>query len=220
MDENEKREIIAGRIAKEINDGDVVNLGIGLPEMVADYIDPEIDVVFQAENGILMMGGKAEPGKENKNIINAGCKHVTVRTGASFFDSSTSFSLIRGGHVDVTVLGVLEVDRRGSFASHKIPGKKVPGMGGAMDLVSGARRVIIATTHNKKNGTNTIVEKLSLPATAIAKADLIVTELAVFSIGENGLILEEIDSSTNITDLYTFTGCSFEVSQDLKTYGF
>ncbi len=181
--DNEK-EIIARRVAMEIKDGNVVNLGIGLPELVADYIPEGMDVNFQAENGILGMGGTCNPGEENKDVINAGCKYVQVNPGAMFFDSATSFAFIRGGHVDVTVLGVLEIDETGTFASHKIPGKKVPGMGGAMDLVMGAKKVIVATTHTKR-GEKTIVKKISLPATAVSKVDLIITELAVHQ-GDQG----------------------------------
>lgn len=210
------KEIIAKRVAQEIKDGDVVNLGIGLPEMVANYIDEDMTVYFQAENGIMGMGGVAEGDDIDVNVINAGCKHVLTNKGACYFDSATSFAIIRGGHVDITVLGVLQVDETGSFASHKIPGKRIPGMGGAMDLVTGAKQVIVATTHTKKGGTPTIVKKISLPATAVNKVNMIVTELAVIRVTDAGLVLEEIAEGHTIEEIQELTEPQLIVSTHLK----
>lgn len=218
MSDLDSKSIIAKRIAEEIMEGDVVNLGIGLPEMVADYIPGDKHVFLQSENGIIGMGRLAKADEIDKNIINAGNKYVIVEKGACFFDSATSFGIIGGGHVDVTVLGVLEIDKNGSFASHKIPGKLVPGMGGAMDLVSGAKKVIIATTHNKKNGNSTIVEKLTLPATAFEKAHLIITELAVMRVTKEGLVVEEIADGITVDELQVRTGAKLIVSDQLKLF--
>ena len=210
------KDSIAKRVAQEINDGDVVNLGIGLPELVANFISPEYMVCFQAENGILGMGGMAAEEDKDNNVINAGCKRVEVKPQGCFFDSATSFGIIRGGHVDVTVLGVLEVTEDGSFASHKIPGKRVPGMGGAMDLVSGAKKVIVATTHTQKDGSAKILKKLSLPATAVKRVNLIVTELCVIRVTDAGLVLEEITEGYTVEDIQKVTEPQLIISENLK----
>ena len=160
------KEIIAARVAKELKDGDVVNLGIGLPTMVANFLPEGVHIILQSENGIMGMGPAAEPGKEDVDIINAGAQYVTVNTGAMFFDSATSFGIIRGGHVDATILGALEVDRHGNLANWIVPGKMVPGMGGAMDLVVGAKKVIIAMQHTQK-GAHKILKECRLPYTAV-----------------------------------------------------
>ena len=159
------KEIIARRAARELHDGDIVNLGIGLPTLVTDYLDSDIEVILQSENGILGMKGAAEPHEINPDVTNAGGSHVSVHKFASFFDSATSFGFIRGGHVDVTILGALQVDRDGSLASHIVPGKMVPGMGGAMDLVAGAKNVIVVMTHTAKGDAPKILEKCTLPLT-------------------------------------------------------
>ena len=158
--------VISKRAARFLNDGDVVNLGIGMPEMVANYLPEDVHVIFQSENGIMGMSSAADPANEDTNVSNAGGKYVTVIPGAMFFDSATSFGLIRGGHVDATILGALQVDEEGSLASHIIPGKLVPGMGGAMDLVAGAENVIVITTHTDKKGGAKILKKCTLPLTA------------------------------------------------------
>lgn len=220
------KEIIARRVAKEIQDGDVVNLGIGLPEMTAKYIPEGMDVFLQSENGMLGMGALIYSGMYgagerlidtvvNKDYINAGCKFVTAKPGACFFDSATSFLLIRGGHVDVTVLGALQVDQEGNLANHIIPGKMAPGMGGAMDLVNGTRKVIIATTHTQK-GIPKLKKKLTLPATAIKCVDMIVTELGVFSIEESGLVMQEIVDGISIEEVQAQTEAEIMVSPSLK----
>ncbi|MGL5436068.1 MAG: 3-oxoacid CoA-transferase subunit B [Lachnospiraceae bacterium] len=195
------KERIARRVAKELQDGNVVNLGIGLPTMVADYVPEGMTIHLQSENGILGMGPVPDANTYDPNIVNAGGKPVTVETGACYFDSAFSFSIIRGGHVDVTVLGALQVDQNGSLASHIIPGKMVPGMGGAMDLVTGSKKVIIAMTHTAKDGSPKILNEISLPATAVNRVHQIVTELAVIDVTENGLVLKEIAVDTTVEEV-------------------
>ena len=212
----EAKEFIARRIAKELKDGDVVNLGIGLPTMVANYIPNDIDVVFQSENGFVGLGQAAKKGYEDKDIVNAGAQHVTINKGAAFFDSAVSFGIIRGGHVDVTVLGALEVDEKGNLANFMIPGKMVPGMGGAMDLVSGAKKVIIAMTHTAK-GEAKILKKCTLPLTAAGKVKLIVTELAVIEVMPYGLLLKEIAPGITVEDVLRLTEANLIISDELKT---
>ena len=193
----------------------MVNLGIGMPTMVANYIPEGHDVIFQSENGFVGLGLAAEEGKENKDIINAGAQYVTVKKGAAFFDSATSFGIIRGGHVDVTVLGALQVDEKGNLASHMIPGKMVPGMGGAMDLVSGAKKVIIAMTHTAK-GQPKILKKCILPLTAKNKVSLIVTEDAVIEVTPYGLVLKEIGAHITLEEVIKRTDATLLISDDLK----
>jgi 3-oxoacid CoA-transferase, B subunit len=210
--------IIAQRAAKEIKDGDVVNLGIGLPTMLGDYMAPGIDVTFQAENGILGMDKIATPENRDKDVVNAGGVNVTVRPGAMFFDSATSFGIIRGGHVDVTVLGALEVDEEGSLASHIIPGKMVPGMGGAMDLVAGARKVIIVTTHTAKGDSLKILKKCSLPLTAYRKVSMIITELAVIEVTNEGLILREVQKESSVEEVVAKTGAKLIIPEQVGSF--
>lgn len=210
------KEIIAKRVAKELKDGQLVNLGVGLPTMVANYIPEDIQVFLQSENGMVGMGGTPEEGKEDKDIVNAGGQFVTILPSGCFFDSATSFSLIRGGHVDVTVLGALEVDMKGNLANWIIPGKKVPGMGGAMDLVTGARKVIVAMQHTGK-GNPKILKECTLPLTAKGAVDLIVTELGVFEVAEEGLILREIHKDTTIEEIKSVTHADLIIPEDLIT---
>lgn len=197
---NEK-EIIAARIALELEDGDLVNLGIGIPTLVANYVPEEKRVTFQAENGIIGLGSLTE---EDTYIVNAGGMKASILPGGAFIDSITSFTFIRGGHIDITVLGALEVDQEGSIASWIIPGKKVPGMGGAMDLVTGAKRVIIALTHTNK-GKPKILKKCRLPLTAAHQADLIVSEMAVMKVEKDGLHLLEVHPDYTIQDVINST---------------
>jgi len=209
------KEIIARRAAKELKDGDVVNLGIGLPTLVADYLPAGVDIVFQSENGIMGMGPTPDAGKINPDITNAGGKPATVRTGAMFFDTAASFCIIRGGHVDATILGALEVDEKGNIANWIVPGKMVPGMGGAMDLVVGAKRVIVAMTHTQ-NGKPKIVKQCTLPYTALGVVDLIITEMGVFKITDNGLLLAEINPDFTKEQVQEATGTKIVISPYLK----
>lgn len=213
----EIKEMIAERIAKELKDGDVVNLGIGLPTLVANYIPDHINVMLQSENGFVGLGPAADESNKNKNIVNAGGQHVTINKGAAFFDSATSFGIIRGGHVDVTVLGALEVDEKGNLANYMIPGKMVPGMGGAMDLVSGAKKVIIAMTHTSK-GAPKILKECTLPLTAVGQVDLIVTEKGVIEVTKDGLVLKEVAPGVTVEDVINSTEAKLIVADELKIY--
>jgi len=215
-DPKKMREIIARRVALELNDGDIVNLGIGIPTLVANYLPEGIDIFLQSENGILGMGPAPENGYENKDLNNAGGQPVSFIPGSISFDSTTSFGLIRGGHVDATVLGALQVDSYGQLANWMIPGKIVPGMGGAMDLVTGAKKVIVSMTHTNKNGSPKIIEKCTLPLTSIRKIDMIVTEMAVIEVTEDGLILRELGPETTVEDVIEKTGAKLTISEDLK----
>ncbi|WP_160688186.1 3-oxoacid CoA-transferase subunit B [Clostridium sp. C2-6-12] len=215
MDSKNAKEFIARRIAMELKDGDVVNLGIGLPTMVANYLPNGIDVIFQSENGFVGLGNAPEDGKEDKDIVNAGAQYVTINKGAAFFDSATSFGIIRGGHVDVTVLGALEVDEKGNLANYMIPGKMVPGMGGAMDLVSGAKKVIIAMLHTAK-GESKILKQCRLPLTAVGKVSLIVTDMAVMEVTKEGLLLKEIAEGLTVEDVINATEAELIIPDDLR----
>lgn len=203
------KQIIASRIALELNNGDLVNLGIGIPTLVANYIPKGKTITFQSENGIIGLGGLVE---EETEIVNAGGMGSSILAGGAFIDSATSFSFIRGGHIDVTVLGALEVDQEGSLASWIIPGKKVPGMGGAMDLVTGAKKVIIATKHTNR-GIPKILKKCSLPLTAAHQVNLIVTEMAVMEIKEDGLHLNEVHPDYTVADVVKATEADLIINE-------
>ena len=211
----DSKEFIARRIAKELKDGDVVNLGIGLPTMVANYIPESVNVILQSENGFIGIGQAPEVGKEDKDVVNAGGQLVTIKKGGAYFDSATSFGIIRGGHVHATVLGALEVDEKGNLASHMIPGKMIPGMGGAMDLVSGAKKVIIAMIHSSKGGPK-ILKKCRLPLTAVGKVNLIVTEMAVIEVTSHGLMLKEIAPGVTVEDVLKGTEANLIIHDELK----
>jgi 3-oxoacid CoA-transferase B subunit len=198
------KELIARRVAKELHDGDVVNLGIGLPTLVANFVPQGIDVTFQSENGMLGLGPVPEKGKEDWDLTNAGGNPVTMFTGGVFFDSATSFGIIRGGHVDVTVLGSLQVDEEGSIANWIIPGKMVPGMGGAMDLLVGAKKVIVAMQHTSGEQLK-ILKKCTLPLTAVKEVNLIVTELGVIEVTSEGLLLLELAEGVSIEQIQAVT---------------
>jgi len=200
--------MIAKRVAKELKDGYMVNLGIGLPTMVADYLDS--DVIFQSENGMLGLGPKPDDGNVDTDITNAGGQPVTIVPGGMYFDSSYSFSLIRGGHVDATVLGALQVDEKGNLANWMIPGKMVPGMGGAMDLVTGAKKVIIAMLHTAK-GRPKILKECTLPLTALNVVDMIVTELCVFEFIDGKLTLTELSDGVSVDDVKQVTEAKFDI---------
>lgn len=215
MDKKERKAFIAKRVAKELHDGDVVNLGIGLPTMVANYVPEGMDVTFQSENGFVGLGPAPEEGKEDKDIINAGGMPVTIKEGGVFFDSATSFGIIRGGHVDMTVLGALQVDGKGNLANWMIPGKMVPGMGGAMDLVVGAKKVIVAMEHTVK-GNPKILKECNLPLTAAGEVDLIITEMGVMEVTDKGLVLTEINPEFTVEDVKNATEAELIVADDLK----
>lgn len=207
------KEIIARRVALELNDGDVVNLGIGLPTQVADYLAPDIHVTFQSENGFLGLGSVTE---ENPWLVNAGGQPCGLIPGAAMFDSAFSFALIRGGHVDVCVLGGLQVDEHGNLANWVVPGKMVPGMGGAMDLVSGAKKVLIAMEHCAKNGDSKLLHNCTYPLTAVCCVSKVITERAVFSFSDGKMQLDEIREGISLDEIYACTEASFTVSDTLR----
>jgi acetate CoA/acetoacetate CoA-transferase beta subunit len=215
MDKNMEKDCIAKRVAKELKDGDVVNLGIGLPTLVANYIPEGMEIILQSENGFLGMGPAPEKGKEDPYLVNAGGTYTTINPGGVFFDSAESFVIIRGGHVDVTVLGALEVDEKGNLANWMIPGKMVSGMGGAMDLVTGAKKVIVAMNHTAK-GAHKILKECKLPLTAVNAVDLIITEMAVMEVTDKGLVLKEINAEYTVEEVQKVTGAILIVSEDLK----
>jgi acetate CoA/acetoacetate CoA-transferase beta subunit len=204
------KEIIARRVALEIKADMLVNLGIGLPSLVAHYLPKNVHVFFQAENGVIGLGPRPPEGMEDPDLTDAGGGYVTAMPGAASIDSAMSFGLIRGGHLDMTVLGGLEVDERGYLANWMVPGKMVPGMGGAMDLVSGARRVVVAMVHTAKGG-HKIVPRCSLPLTATRRVSLIVTEMAVIEPTEAGLVLRERGPGCSVEDVVKATGAKLVV---------
>lgn len=209
------KELIARRVAKELKDGDVVNLGIGLPTMVANYVEPGIDITFQSENGMLGLGPAPDKEHEDWDLTNAGGKPVTMSIGGVFFDSSISFGIIRGGHVDATVLGSLQVDEEGNIANWIIPGKMVPGMGGAMDLLVGAKKVIVAMQHTS-NGEPKILKKCTLPFTAVKEVNMIVTELGVMEVTPEGIVLTEVAPGVTPEDVQAATEATLIISKNLK----
>lgn len=210
----DKKEFIARRVAKELKDGDVVNLGIGLPTMVANYVPKNMNVSFQSENGFIGLGPAPLEGEEDPYIVNAGAQCVTILPGGVFFDSVTSFGIIRGGHVDITVLGALQVDEKGNLANWMIPGKMVPGMGGAMDLVVGAKKVIVAMEHTVK-GNHKIFKKCNLPLTAAGEVNLIITEMGVMEVTSKGLLLKEINPEYTIDEIKSATEAELIIAENL-----
>ncbi|RKQ35897.1 3-oxoacid CoA-transferase subunit B [Oceanobacillus halophilus] len=206
---------IAWRAAQELQTG-VVNLGIGIPTMVADYL-PRGKVTLHSENGILGVGPSPAPEEEDPDLINAGKAPVTIQPHSSFFDSSLSFAMMRGGHLDATVIGALQVAQNGDIASWAIPGKDVLGVGGAMDLVAGAKRVIVATTHVTPKGEAKILPKCTYPLTATKRVDTIITEYAVFKIRQGKLMLVEKIDEISFEDLLTITGASYQIAEDFRT---
>jgi len=215
IDPDRAKELIARRVAKELKDGDVVNLGIGLPTSVANYLPDGVHILLQSENGMIGMGANPPAGKEDPNVVDAGGGFSSILPQGAFFDSATSFGFIRGGHVDLCVLGALQVDQEGNLANWIIPGKMVPGMGGAMDLVTGSRRVIVAMLHSAK-GQAKILKKCTLPLTAKGEVDLIVTELGVFKFDGKGLVMTEIGEGVSMDEVRVATEAEFRVSPGLK----
>ncbi|SEN69211.1 CoA transferase subunit B [Lihuaxuella thermophila] len=201
----ESRNRIAQRAAKEIKDGMIVNLGIGIPTLVANYIPEEVHVMFHAENGILGTGPSPAPGEEDPNLCNAGGYPVTLQPGASYFDSAVAFGMIRRGYLDITILGALEVSEKGDLANWIVPGKRVPGMGGAMELAQKAKKVIVLMNHVNKQGKSKILKQCTLPLTAKEAVDLIITDMAVMEVTKDGLLLKEVMSPYTVEDVIQHT---------------
>lgn len=212
------RERIARRAALEVEDGMIINLGIGIPTLVADFISPEKRVLFHAENGVLGTGASPQKGEENPMLCNAGGFPVTIVPGASFFDSATAFAIIRRGLLDMTILGVLEVSEKGDIANWIVPGKRVPGMGGAMELAQKAKKVMVLTTHLEKNGRSKIVRECNLPLTARNSADLIITDMAVMEVREDGLYLKEVMYPYTIADVIAATEAELKIDGEVGVF--
>jgi acetate CoA/acetoacetate CoA-transferase beta subunit len=215
MDKNMIKEFIAKRVARMLKDGDVVNLGIGMPTLVANYLPEGANIFLQSENGFIGVGPAPEQGKEDKKIVKAGGQCVTILPGGVFFDSATSFGIIRGGHVDMTVLGALQVDEKGNLANWMIPGKMVPGMGGAMDLVTGAKKVTIAMEHTAK-GAPKILKECTLPLTAAHQVDYIVTEMGFMEVTKEGIVLREINPEFTVEEVQAATEATLIIPEDMK----
>lgn len=210
LTKDQAQEAIARRVAQEFRNGDVVTLGIGLPTKAVSYLPPDVNIIVQSENGVLGVGTYQDDTNRDKDVTNAGGVGVTVNAGGCFVDSLMSFSMMRGGHIDITVLGALQVDSLGNLANWCIPGKFTPGMGGAMDLVAGTKKLIVAMEHTAK-GAPKILKRCTLPLTAVHKVDMIITEKAVFDVTSHGLILREISPYSSLEDIRLTTDADFKV---------
>ncbi len=215
MEKAEIRETIAKRAAKELHDGDIVNLGIGIPTMIPNYLPEGVTVTLQTENGMVGMGPTPAEGQEDPEMVNAGGGYITAVPGAASFSSATSFGIIRGGHVDATILGAMQVDENGDLANWMIPGKLTPGMGGAMDLIVGAKRVILAMEHTQK-GNPKILKKCNLPLTAKGQVNLIITEMGVMEVTPKGIVLKEIHPEFTVDQVKAATEAELIIADDLK----
>jgi 3-oxoacid CoA-transferase subunit B len=212
------RERIVKRVARELKDGDYVNLGIGMPTMVANYVPPGIHITLHSENGMLGVGPYPREDEIDSDLINAGKETITETAGSSYFNSAESFGMVRGGHIDLTVLGALQVDEQGNLANWMIPGKVVKGMGGAMDLVAGAKRVVVAMEHTTREGGHKILKRVTLPVTGLKVVNLIVTELAAMEVTARGLVLKEIAADTTLDAVRKATGAELIVEGTPGTF--
>jgi acetate CoA/acetoacetate CoA-transferase beta subunit len=210
------RNRMAKRAAEEIHNGMVVNLGIGIPSLVPNHLTEDLNVMFHAENGIVGMSQSPKPGEEDENLCNAGGFPVTIRPGASYCDSAVAFGMIRRGRIDVTILGALEVSEKGDLANWIVPGKKIPGMGGAMELAQKAKKVIVVMNHTDKNGTSKIVPTCSLPLTSAGCVDMIITEMGVFTVEKEGLFLCEIFQPYTIDHIISTTACELKLAEKIR----
>ena len=215
MERSEIKPFIAKRVAKELHDGNVVNLGIGLPTLVPDFLDPSVKLTLQSENGFIGLAAVDPENPDADYIVNAGGLPAGIEKDGMFFDSATSFAIIRGGHVDATILGSLQVDEKGNIANWIIPGKMVPGMGGAMDLVVGAKRVIVAMEHTQK-GTPKILKECTLPLTAKGQVNMIVTEMGVMDVTPEGIVLKEYNPEFTVEEIQAATEAKLIIADDLK----